>query len=138
MAALPNITNSVAASSALLETFRLATTSLPETTPQSRGTTISSSMAATVSKNSPRKQYLSNNRHESTIQNFFSSYADILLQQQRAQTMLAQDLSVSGNTSTGKTTVLNRYQTLQYRQNSSDRIFNLKSDIFQSMYNIIA
>jgi len=135
MTAMPITTHIILASSARLETSHPASSSLQKSAQQNGSSTSHTVMISSPDINSQaQNKNISVNGQKSNIQNFFSSYTEILLQQQKMRVMIEQDLSGSGSVTTGTTSALNRYQTLQYRQNSSDRIFNLKGDIFQSMF----
>lgn len=68
-------------------------------------------------------------------QDIFSSYVDMLQQQRRSQVMIMQILTGIGDPPSGSS-LLNNYQALQYQQSLIDRVFNLKGDLFQSMFSI--
>lgn len=69
---------------------------------------------------------------------FFDSYIEVMEQQRRTQAMLTQTLSRSGEkSSTERTSLLNNFQALQFRQSIYEKVFNLKSDIFQNRFDII-
>lgn len=139
MDTLPITTNSTAATQTLLETFRSANTSLSSTSLRNEVTRSNAPLqdTLTLSKAATQPHNLSNDRARIYSQNFFTSYVDLLQQQQKTQAMIEQDLSGTTDTPNLRTSVLNRYQTLQYRQNLSDRVFSLKGDIFQGMLNAI-
>ena len=77
-----------------------------------------------------------NNLQEIYSHNMLSSYVDILRQQRRAQALLNQNFSGIGDNHSGQNSVLSNYQTLEYQQNSYDRAYNLKKNMFQSSLNI--
>jgi hypothetical protein len=137
MTTLPmSVTNSVAVP-AFLETYRFTTGFVQNPPHQNESSTPFPARhdSVTLSKKSTQPQNRPGRNDGLDIQNIFTSYADILQRQQRAQNMIEQDLAVNGDTYTGGTSVLNRYQTLQYQQNSFDRIFNLKDTFFQGLLN---
>ena len=135
MATLPISISSPAPAPTLFDALRLANSSLNSTSPRSETTTISTPLKDSVSFSKQATQrHISASRQGLDSLNIFTSYVDLLQGQQRAKAMIEQDLT-GGSTSTGRASVLNRYQTLQYRQNVSDRMFSLKGDIFQSTLN---
>jgi hypothetical protein len=63
--------------------------------------------------------------------NFFTSYVDLLRQQQISRAMLTQ--AKSGDSDRAGTSTLQRYQIMQYEQKLPERLFGLNGDIFQSL-----
>lgn len=123
--------SSTDATPALLEINRPTRGSLINNLQRSSGSTGGSSLRDTVTLSSRAASRLA----AVYSQDIFSSYVDILQQQLRAQTMIMQILSGFGDTASGGS-LLNNYQTLQYQQSLYDRAFNLKGDLFQSMFSI--
>jgi hypothetical protein len=140
MAAVPIITPAVSATLSYLKTLRLTSGSLPGTAMQETNTASRALLKSPVTprKNSHRKRCRSYNGKKPDVQNFFSTHADILLQQSLGQAMIEHDRGVTGNASSGGTSVLNRYQLLQYRQNSSDHSPIQNEDIFLNRLNTTA
>ena len=134
MATLFSNISSTIATPTLLETFSSGSSFAINSALRSESTAANAPVKDTITLSKKATQQQNTSRGLSS-QSFFTSYVNLLQEQQKAQTMISQDIAGTGNTSTS---VLNRYQTLQYQQNTSDRLFNLKGDIFQSMLNTTA
>jgi beta-mannanase len=75
-------------------------------------------------------------KDNSSSHGILSSYVELLQQQRRAQSLFTQALSGSGEFTAAKNSVLTTYQTLEYEQNSYDKMYNLKKNRFQSSLDI--
>lgn len=131
------ISNS-AATSVLPEAYRLVTATLISTPLRSGGATAAPELndAVTISKKAFSSPGLSTSRRTDVFPNIFNTYLDLFQQQRIAQSLIRQALSGTGTGSAGGTSVLESYQTLQYQRSIYTQMFNLKGDVFQSIFDI--
>ena len=140
MTTLPLNSNSSFSALAVLGTLRLGNSQLANTSQQSATTVANptSNDTVTLSKEATQRQDAPSTPQGVASPDFFASYLDALQQQQIGRSLIQKDLTATGNKASGQMSVLNNFQTLQYQKSVYESVFNLRSNIFLSIFDITA